>query len=299
MNKTQISKRDMFEVLRTLINSLAPGTTDNMPLFAVWYALFGDLVNEISILSAKQGLDRKGSAETKAARRELLTLLCYILCTKMKSYANAINDKNLYNRVNYQRSLLERIVNAKFIDAIKIIIDQAAELQPLLVSYGVLPATITEADDLFTDYKTTSPLPKTNIDQRKEATTGIKAKFNAAMELLKKMDEAIQTQILDNPNLVTQYFNARTLNEQPSTTLAARGKIVDQDGNPLAFVTITCEALGIYKRATALGNFIFQTAENGIYDIIYARTGYETVTQSTEFYFGIRTEILVVMHRHI
>lgn len=250
MNKSEISNRDMFEVLRTLINSLAAGTTDDMPHFAIWYALFGDIVNELLILCAKQGLDRKGSAQTKAARRELLTIMCYVLCTKMKSYATAIGDLDLLNKINYTKSELERMTNAEFIDAIKIIIDQATELQPLLITYGVIPATITEVDGLFTDYKTSAPLPKTNIDQRKASTAAIKAKMKAAKLLVKNLDGAIETQILANPELVAQYFNARTINNQPTRVLSGRGKIVDQDGNPLAFVKITCEALGINKKAT-------------------------------------------------
>lgn len=297
MIKRQVSTKDMYIVLRALIATISTGVIASMPSFDSWYAQWNDIVDTLCSLIEIQKKGRKGKAVVKAERRALLSIVALDFVTKMRSYAMVINDMDLYNNLNYTKSSLENLINADFIAAMTTILNNVTALQPNLVAYGILPATITGFETLFTEYQTSAPLPKISSDEKKAATAGIKASIAAGNELLVKLDGVVRTLLFTNPAFVTSYFEARTLIDQPTSVLVVRGQVVDVDGNPL-LVTMTCEALGINRKVSKKGGFLIYNAENGTYIFTFTRTGYETVTQEVQVYNGIRTEVLVVMHRH-
>lgn len=299
MNKSQASVKNMYMVLRSLIAGTDLAVLATMPNFDGWYAQWNDLVDTLSQLIEIQRRDRRGKAAVKADRRELLTIQGLALCAIMKSYSMAIEDLDLENLINYPKSTLERYIEVDFIAAITTILNTVTTLQPNLVAYGVLPLTVTNFGDLFNDYLTSAPLPKISKDEKKAATSGIKTAIKGANALLVKLDSAVETLLLTNFGFYTDYFDARTRESLPTRINLVRGKVVDVDGNPLGLVTMVCDELDIHRKISPIGGFIIRHAEDGTYEFVFSRTGYQTVTQSVGIYNGTRTEVLVVMHLHV
>lgn len=299
MNKNQTSKKNMFDKLRLFLSGIPASVIATMPMFAVWYALFGDLCNEISLLMQRQSINRKGPAELKAERRESLITLGLAYCAKMRSLAKAIGDTNLYERMNILRSFMEKLDNQQFITTCKNILDEMTLLQPDMVDYGIVLATVTDYDDLLTSYITAAPAPQISIDQKKEATRDIKLKFREAMPWLKNLDEAVLGIILTNRSFYDSYFDARKLIDLPSRVLVIRGKVVDENGDPVPLATMRCEALGIDRRVSKKGNFSVRDAVDGNYGFDFMCNGFVTVRQEIGVQLGIRNEVEVVMMRHV
>ena len=299
MNKTQESAKNMYMRLRSLINSISAAIIATMPQFQAWYDAWNDQVDTLTALIEVQQRDRKGKAVVKAERRDLLTILGMDICLKIRSYATAIGDMDLYNTISYTKTSLDRFTEVDFIAAITTILNSVTLLQPNLVGYGITALTVTEYDALFNAYLTSAPLPQATAEEKREATAAIKVAIRNANALLKKMDGVVSTLILSNRPFFNQYFGSRTLIKLPSSTIVVRGQVIDQDGNPLPFVTMKCEALGTNRKVSAKGGFLIRHAENGVYEFIFTRTGYETVTVSINVYNSVRTDVLVTMHLHV
>ena len=299
MNKNQTSRKNMFDKLRLFLNGIPASLIATMPMFAVWYALFGDLCTELSLLMQKQSINRKGSAELKADRRESLITLGLTYCAKMRSYARSIGDTNLYERMNIVRSFMERLDNQQFITTCRNILDELTLLQTDMASYGITVLTVIDYDDLLTSYITAAPAPQLSIDQRKEATRDIKRKIREAMQLLKNLDEAALGLEVSDKSFCDQYFDARKIIDLPSRVMVIRGKVVDENGNPVPFATMRCEALGIDRRVSAKGNFSVRDAVDGNYGFDFICNGFVTVRQEIGVQLGIRNEVVVVMRRHV
>ena len=299
MNKQQTSKNNMFDRLRLFISGTSGAVIATMPFFAVWYALFGDLCNEINILRDKQLANRKGPAQTKAERREKLITDGLSFCAKMRSYARSIGDTNLYDRVNILRSFMEHLDNQSLIGVCENILAELTLLQPVMADYGIVLGTVTDYETLLTSYITAAPAPQQSIAEKKEATRDLKLKFKAAMTQLADLDGAALGIMLSNKSFYDGYNDARMIIDLPTRVIVIRGKVVDENGVAIPLVTMRCEALGINRRVSAKGKFNVHNAVDGNYGFDFICNGFVTVRQEIGVQLGIRNDVVVVMRRHV
>ena len=113
------------------------------------------------------------------------------------------------------------------------------------------------------------------------------------------MDKAVKGKKLKYPTFYLDWFRARKLIPLPAHVNAAQGLILNEAGEPMPFVHISCAAIGLRRKATKHGRFTLRYADEGIQTITYEFPGYETVHQQVTFYTGLRADILVTMRLHV
>ena len=298
MNKSQQSDVRMFGTLISFINSVADSIISSMPHFSAWFADLTSTVAQVYVNMAAQGLNRKGFRQNKLQIRALLTISGMKLSSVMMSYATVIGDPILYNKMNFTKSAFDRASDIEIIAIWQSILNTAAENLAALAPYNITGPTLDDFSNLIEIYKIARPQPRTGIAAKKTATKKLKTLIAFCHSLIKNMDGVVTTIESEYPDFTLSYFDNRTIVDEPTIELSGRGKIVNADGQPMPFVHITCESLGLNRKATANGTFFLKNAVEGMHDITFEFPGFTTVIQSVRFYRGIRAEILVTMFPH-
>jgi hypothetical protein len=83
-------------------------------------------------------------------------------------------------------------------------------------------------------------------------------------------------------------FNLRP--RTPATTGSYVGSIIDSVTNlPLTDVTVTVVGTSLVSTTDSLGRFLFTTMAPGVYQVVYTKTGYQTLTRDIEIIGGSTT----------
>lgn len=298
MINRQRSKYDMFLLLKAFLLSISPAIFLAMPNLAGWFDEFVAALTELTGYFNNQERIRLGYATYKRNMRKILEDAIADIAATLMLFATATAKPVLLQMANYKDGVLQRLSDADLIFVANLMKEQAQLYVAELVPYDITVVTIALFGDKIDTFVDAKSQPRDEIYDKKESTAAIKATILVIDELFVKMDRAVlharRTQRLFN----IQYFDRRKIVEAPRRMLAARGKVTDQDGNPIPKVDVTCDELGLKRKTTAKGGFLIKVAPPGEYQITFSRPGYQSITLSIIIADGIRTQINVAMLPH-
>ncbi|HMJ47165.1 MAG TPA: carboxypeptidase-like regulatory domain-containing protein [Ferruginibacter sp.] len=298
MNRTQESLNDMYDRLILFLDGITPATLLMMAHFPAYYTNFKAAVAALFHAMEAQRQDRSGYAKSKATARALLNATLFDLAIKLTAYANFIEDEVLLNKVDFSKSELENATDSEISAIGETLINTATELVAELEIYGITAESIDEDTNVLESYRAAKPKPINARKDKKIATKAIKTAIKTANKFLGKMDVVVLTIAENDPPFVQEYFEKRKADKPQSSVLAASGFVTDQAGNPMPYVLMICEELGISRKISINGRFIIKSFTEGIKQFTFIFPGFQTVTQSVTFTIGIRAEIRVTMIPH-
>lgn len=285
----------MFIVLIEFINGTLAEIIAAMPNFENLFTQFLAKVNEINVLTGNQVLNREGNSIEKLTIKELVCNKGGLIAGKVMGYASNVDDYLLFSEVNYTRSKLYNMADTLCKASCLIIHDKALEHLADLGAYGVTAEMLSKFKDDIELFGLAIPKPKAGIQDKKAATDALVVRFREGSVLVAKMFKLTRIVTNEYPEFVKEFVNAKRIDKAGFMEMSARGVVVDEEGNGVGLVMMTCKELNFKRRVAASGGFYLKHMENGVYEFEFSRPGYETVTVEMVFYKGTRFEVTVVM----
>ncbi|WNM20321.1 carboxypeptidase-like regulatory domain-containing protein [Flavobacterium capsici] len=295
MTSYQERKLSMFIVFAQFIQGTLAAILASMPNFETLFDKFLLKINEINVLTGNQMLNRKGNRLEKIYVRDSLCFDADDIASKVMAYANYENNFLLFNEVKYTKNVLLQMADTACKTCCQIIHDKALEYVTELATYGITSGVLTDFQAKIDLFELTIPKPKAGIQDKKFATEQLKEKFEEASEFLKKMFILSKTKKKDYPDFVKEFVIAKRIDKPAFVEMSARGAVVDDAGERIGKVTMECKKLNFKRRVAASGGFYLKHMENGVYEFVFSRPGYETTVVEMVFYKGTRFEVEVVM----
>ena len=253
------------------------------------------LVSEIDTANIRQNQTTKGVTHKKEAFRKQVDNNTDIFFGVFRSYAKTIGDDDLYANSDKSISEIKRILDTEILGLANATKDYATTNKEVLKDYGISDQMIKDYGTSIDGYKEYLTKPQEIKAEKATATAHMK-------ELFKKLDEQL-TEFLDNhmmqykdkePQFYSDYENARTIYDAPTTSLSLKGIVENadsdcdgtEDGCYLQFVKVTVK----FKAGSALKDNVKSTSKKGNYQFKGLPVGKCTVTFEKNYFDTVTIE---------
>jgi hypothetical protein len=295
MTSYQERKLTMFIVFAQFIQGVLPAILALMPKFNDNFTLFLEKVNQINVLTGNQLLNRQGNRVEKETVRESMCELGESITAKIMGFATNENLYQLYSEVNFSGSYLLKIADTICLATCKIIWQKGKDNLANLGDYGITQEVLDEFKAKIDLYELTIPKPQSGVVSKKAATENLKITFKEASELMLKMFGLAKMIKKEQADFYKDFVNSKRISKPPFTVMSASGVVVDTDGERIGLVLMECAALNFKRKVSRTGGFYLKHMEDGVYEFIFSRPGYETTKVEMVFYKGTRFQVVVVM----
>jgi hypothetical protein len=211
MTDKQENKFSMFlSTEQVCADNTAIWTT--VPAFGTAFGTFQTGIVGIQNLRVQQETDLKGIAEDKANKQTALISSALGIAKPIVAYANATNNPQLRQEVDYSESDLTRSRDTDVETICTLIHARANTNAAALVAYGVTAPMITDLGTAITDYHPTIAGPRSAIAVRKQQTAAIEQLIKETNEILTgQLDQLIVLFETSAPEFFNSYKNARII----------------------------------------------------------------------------------------
>lgn len=311
MNVNQENKLSMYYVVKSTCEKYQPTWVANAA-FAATYNLWVAKIPLIEQNRDAQTLGTTGITTDKTVKRALLTEKALFMANRLQSYANATNNPELLESVQYTASDLKKARDTDLIGICNTLYSKANTNAAALVNYGVSAGMITDLQVAIATYAATLARPQAAKSQTKTATENLTRLFKEADDLLtKRLDLDIELFKASKPEFYSQYNTARIIIGTGGNGVSVMGKaILAGNGEPVKGVTFTftpsngqmkavaAETLKpIVKKSTAKGNFRIANMPEGAYNVAIAKTGFKEQALAITVVKGETTSLQVQLEK--
>jgi len=258
---------------------------------------------KIADAAERQIYDNSTFVKEKRKFRKLTTTQAIIICGIIKSYAAAVDDQDLFDNVDYNKSKMNKIRDTLFITLINFLIHKSTDLLDTLKDYGMTQKLIDALGKEADGYITAVAKPQAAIAAKAEATNELKILFK---ELRRLFDENLDNNMLFYLTSHTKFYNeyilAREIYDTGHFAIPLYGKAVDEETKlPLPNITVSAkfkagtDIATTVKTTSAKGNYQFKKLEPGIYIITFEKHTYDTITKEVEIIKnkGLRLDVAI------
>jgi hypothetical protein len=238
----------------------------------------------------------KGYTITKNNSKEELIKHTMILVACLRAVALSNDNTVLLGELKpFTKSSLQKKRDNTLPSFTGIIISKAKSNLANLQPYGITQQTIDLLEALQTTYQKQVSKIRNLISQRKTTTQQTQQLFTQTNNILKQIDNLVNTVELLHPNFHTEYFiNRKTIN-YGNRTLSLRGYILDENKNPITEAKIEIQSIRRYARSTQKGYFEFKNLPPGILNLTITRTLYNKTTKAVGIVKGERKDIKITL----
>ena len=134
-----------------------------------------------------------------------------ILDDVLYAYATVIGDPKLQQLADNTMTDYYGLPNEQFVVRVKGMIELVEKHIRNLADYGITPAMVKDARTTFTTFEEMNGLPRTYQDASIAATRDLQALFEAAMNLVKHLDNLMAIFRQSEPSFYAEYRAARRL----------------------------------------------------------------------------------------
>ena len=160
----------------------------------------------------KQERTKTGVAKDKKQKKHRVSSLALRIGGILQSYATAIGDFVLYEKVNYSMTDLMNARDTVTADRCRIILTEARAVENLLGDYNLTPAMVTELSGAIDEYVDVLAAPRIAISEGSVSTRNIAGLFRSSDNILKnKLDKMMLSYETTNPDFFQEYQNARII----------------------------------------------------------------------------------------
>lgn len=289
MNANQEDKLSMYYVVRDTAERYRPTWVSNA-VFAATYNLWAEKIPLIESNRDMQTLETTGITTDKTSKRSAMTEKALFLENRLQSYANAVENAELRESVQYSASDLKKTRDTDVVGICNTILAQANAYAAAIAEYGVTAAMITDFQTAIAAYSSTLAKPKAAKSQTKTATENLARLFKEADDLLvKRLDLDIELFKASNPEFYSQYKTARIIIPTGGGATSVLGSVTNAaTGEAMKGVSFTfavenaqlTKAAGveavkaIVKKSAGKGGFRVSLPEN-TYRVTIEKIGYK------------------------
>ena len=295
MKKIFEDTRTMYYTVRDLVSNTPAATLDVMPLFTDAFSAFEVNLSKIPEQSESQTIQRVGNRLIKDTLKQEMVVAAINVSARVKAYAVNIEDVYLKNEMSKSYSTILYSADTIAADLCNFIKTKAESLLANLGDYVVTAALLTALEDKINFFIAQIPKPRIGIMERKEATKQLEILFAACSVDLKRMDYLVEMLRYENSLFYDNYFSARKVIRTGKRTLAIKGLVIDENGNPLEKVNVTLKNTPYTRKTSENGVFEIKNVEGGIYQLAFERPGYIETTVEIAVTSTLTSDVTVTM----
>ena len=217
MNRTEMNQFNMmqsvdqFFTINLLLLSSNPAIGKNA-------ARLKTLIGEINAISQVQAVSTKADTTIKADIKSSLIDGALKVAGGMSAHAAATGDTRLKMIADISFSELNKMRETDFTIKIRAIYDAALPIAEALEVWGVTQADIDGLNTGVEEFTNQSPAIRNVKAKTKQATSGLKTKFDEGNDLLKNTLDPMMLPFKNlNPTLHGEYMNARAIIDRRAT----------------------------------------------------------------------------------
>ena len=233
MNTKCINCLNMFQTTQTCLDA-NEAIFKNVPAVVTASGELDDLV--AAILKAQRGqASAEGLAAAKTTVREDLADAAYEIASLVHACAQQHGVADVASRTDLSLSDVQSGKEARFIDRIKGILDDAAVLVDDLGDCGVTPAKLKALKDLVAKFEKVKPLHRTGVSDGSSATRRLSVLFARTSKLLRnRLDRLVVQFKKTEPEFYFAYQSARKIVQLAATHDAPKVKVASSTTNAKA-----------------------------------------------------------------
>ena len=277
---------------------------------AIWMAIMG-FASVVALFFAKllllKATDNKRTKNTKGIttdkKNKKVALIDGIMAVggAIKSFANDINDQDLFQTVNFRRSELETMGDTILEEKATLVFEIATLHAVDIVPKGIDAAALVNFNTLIVEYGNLVQAPRNAISNKKTAGAALKNLFGSIDDLLhNNLDQLMQQFKITQPEFYSDYFNNRKILDLGTHHTRLSGVITDSEGNPIYQAVVRAQEADLVVETDLEGEYMFIPFTAGIFTITVEKTGFQTITQElVEVGVGEHVELDFVMQREV
>ena len=220
MEVKQTNQVNMFKATSAYLadyNSVWSG----MAPFATAVTELNDKTAAIDIAAQRQETPT-GATEDKAAARDALEDVLFLMCEALSVLGHTANDNNLVALSNVSPSILNKMDAEELSNRAANVLTAANAKKTDLATLQVTQANIDELDSALQSFNTAKAAPRTAVAERSAQTESLPVLIREASGILKnQIDSLVNLFRRTNPDFVAGYRSARVIVDRAATHATA------------------------------------------------------------------------------
>jgi len=254
----------------------------------LWMAIAG-MASVVALFFAKllllKATDNKRTKKTKGItedkKNKKVELIDGIMAVAgaIKSFANDVNDQDLYQSVNFVRSDLETMGDTTLDEKATLVSEIATLHAADIAPKGIGAAELATFNLLISEYADLMQAPRNAISNKKTAGGMLRTLFSEIDNLLhNNLDQLMQQFKLSNPEFYGNYFNNRKILDLGIHHTRLGGIVTDSEGNPVEGAMVLVNLVDLEEETDAGGAYLFKPFTPDDYIVTVEKAGFVTQT---------------------
>jgi len=211
MKRTITNRITMFKTVVGYLNEHNSVWTGRPPLAAA-VQLFKDKIGEIDTAAQKQETPVSGATGDKAAARDELEEVLFIICEALGVLAHTSNDHDLRALVDVTPSSLDRFGDEDLSNRSTNVLARANAKMTELAALQVTQAHLDELNDALRAFQAAKAKPRTAVVERSVQTQSLSGLVREANDILRnQIDKLVNLFRRSNAEFVAGYRSARVV----------------------------------------------------------------------------------------
>lgn len=211
MSKIQENKISMYTSVKEKLEENT-ALLNTVPAVKEAVIDFNNSLSELLIAIKAQRAEIIGITEDKTALRDELIALSLEITSPIFAFASKIGDLELKNKMDFNRTKLERLRDSYSINAFRTIYDLAISNIDKLADYNITSEILTKFKEGIDSYEAKVSDPREAVSDRKTVSEQIISLFHEVDDILnERLDRLMELFKRNNPDVYNQYFGCRNI----------------------------------------------------------------------------------------
>ncbi len=298
----------MYLSLRNLRNLYA-AIMKLIPKFEASFAILLIKIDQIQMVSEKQGINKTGLTEDKNTLKKNLIALTVKFANKLSILAKLNKNQTLFNEVKLRESSLETISGVTLRDKAQVIYDRAQANIGSLEEQGITADTQKAFLEMIQAFNNALSTPRTGIAEKAQATKSLLLLYDEADASIEIMDLAAESAKDEYPDFFSAYKTSRILVDNNTSGLRLKATAIDLSSKePLKGVFFRFRYKGLKsggntgngdftKKTAKKGGFTIKNMDPGTYTVLVTKPGYKDQDVTVTISDGERSELKVELEK--
>lgn len=209
MDRTQTNRLTMCKTVSGYLDQNNSVWSGMAPLVAA-LGQFKNKIAAIDVAAQKQETPVTGAAGDKAAARDGLEDVLFLMCEALGALAHITNDNELRALVGLSRSAIDNLGEEELGNRATNVLARANAKKTELATLQVTQANIDELDQALQDFQASKAKPRTAVVERSVQTESLSSLLREASNILRdQIDKMVNLFGRSNPEFVAGYRSAR------------------------------------------------------------------------------------------
>lgn len=221
MDQVQINRVTMFTTVAGYLDSHVSVWNSMAPLGIAVQAL-RDKVAAINT-AAQQQEAPSGARDSKAAARNALEDVLFLMCEALGVLAHGSNDHDLLALTDVNPSMLDKVPADELINRATLVLERANARKTELAAVQVTQANLDELAQTLNDFSDLKNQPRMTAVERASQTQSLESLIREANSILRdRIDRLVNLFSRSNPDFVAGYRGARVVVDRAASHTTAK-----------------------------------------------------------------------------